>query len=29
MNDMELLKRYAAGEEGAFQELVSQYKDSV
>jgi RNA polymerase sigma-70 factor (ECF subfamily) len=29
MNDMELLKRYAAGEEGAFQELVGQYKDSV
>jgi RNA polymerase sigma-70 factor (ECF subfamily) len=29
MNDTELLKRYAAGEEGAFQELVSQYKDSV
>ena len=29
MNDTELLKRYAAGEEGAFQELVRQYKDSV
>lgn len=29
MNDVELLKRYAAGEEGAFQELVSRYKDSV
>ncbi|MCU0914918.1 MAG: RNA polymerase sigma factor [Planctomycetes bacterium] len=29
MNDMELLKRYAAGEEGAFQELVSQYRDGV
>ena len=29
MNDMELLKRYAAGEEGAFQELVSQYKDGL
>ncbi len=29
MNDMELLKRYAAGEEEAFQQLVSQYKDSV
>jgi RNA polymerase sigma-70 factor (ECF subfamily) len=29
MNDVELLKRYAAGEEGAFQELVSQYKDGV
>jgi len=29
MNDVQLLKRYAAGEEGAFRELVSQYKDSV
>jgi RNA polymerase sigma-70 factor (ECF subfamily) len=29
MNDTELLKRYAAGEEEAFQELVSQYRDSV
>jgi RNA polymerase sigma-70 factor (ECF subfamily) len=29
MNDAELLKRYAAGDEGAFQELVGQYKDSV
>jgi RNA polymerase sigma-70 factor (ECF subfamily) len=29
MNDTELMKRYAAGDEGAFQELVSQYKDSV
>lgn len=29
MNDMDLLRRYAAGEEEAFQELVSQYKDSV
>jgi len=29
MNDVQLLKRYAAGEEGAFQELVSQYKDGV
>jgi RNA polymerase sigma-70 factor (ECF subfamily) len=29
MNDVQLLKRYAAGDEGAFQELVSQYKDSV
>jgi RNA polymerase sigma-70 factor (ECF subfamily) len=29
MSDTELLKRYAAGDEGAFQELVSQYKDSV
>jgi RNA polymerase sigma-70 factor, ECF subfamily len=29
MSDMELLKRYAAGEEDAFQELVKQYKDSL
>ena len=29
MNDVQLLKRYAAGEEGAFRELVSQYKDSL
>jgi RNA polymerase sigma-70 factor (ECF subfamily) len=29
MDDMSLLKRYAAGEEEAFQELVRQYKDSV
>ena len=29
MNDIELLKRYAAGEEGAFHELVSQYKDGL
>jgi len=29
MNDVELMKRYAAGDEGAFQELVSQYRDSV
>jgi len=29
MNDVQLLKRYAAGDEGAFQELVNQYKDSV
>ena len=29
MDDMNLLKRYAAGEEEAFQELVRQYKDSV
>jgi RNA polymerase sigma-70 factor (ECF subfamily) len=29
MNDVQLLKRYAAGEEGAFQEIVSQYKDGV
>ena len=29
MNDTELLQRYAAGEERAFQELVGEYKDSV
>jgi RNA polymerase sigma-70 factor (ECF subfamily) len=29
MSDMELLKRYAAGEEDAFQELVRQYRDSL
>jgi RNA polymerase sigma-70 factor (ECF subfamily) len=29
MNDVQLLERYAAGEEGAFQEIVSQYKDSL
>jgi RNA polymerase sigma-70 factor (ECF subfamily) len=29
MNDVQLLQRYAAGDEGAFQELVHQYKDSV
>ncbi len=29
MNDMELMRRYAAGEEEAFQELVSQDKDSL
>jgi len=29
MNDMELIQRYVAGEEDAFQELVRQYKDSV
>ena len=29
MNEVQLLERYAAGEEGAFQELVSQYKDGV
>ncbi len=29
MNDMELMKRYAAGDEGAFQEIVRQYKDSL
>jgi RNA polymerase sigma-70 factor (ECF subfamily) len=29
MNDVQLLQRYAAGDEGAFQEIVSRYKDSV
>ena len=29
MNDTGLLQRYAAGEEGAFQELIGEYKDSV
>ncbi len=29
MSDVQLLKRYTAGDEGAFRELVSQYKDSV
>jgi RNA polymerase sigma-70 factor (ECF subfamily) len=29
MTDTELLQRYAAGEEGAFREIVRQYKDSV
>ena len=29
MNDVELLKRYKAGEEKAFQELVSRYKDGI
>ncbi len=29
MNDVQLLQRYVAGDEGAFQELVRQYKDSV
>jgi RNA polymerase sigma-70 factor (ECF subfamily) len=29
MSDKELLRRYTAGEEEAFQELVSRYKDSV
>ena len=29
MSDKELLARYTAGEEGAFRELVSRYKDSV
>jgi RNA polymerase sigma-70 factor (ECF subfamily) len=29
MNDVQLLQRYAAGDEGAFQEIVHQYQDSV
>ena len=29
MNDTGLLQRYAAGEEGAFQELVGEYKNGV
>jgi RNA polymerase sigma-70 factor (ECF subfamily) len=29
MNDTGLLLRYAAGEEGAFRELVGEYKDSI
>ncbi len=29
MDNTELLKRYAAGEQDAFQELMGQYKDSV
>jgi len=29
MNDVQLLKRYAAGDEGAFREIVNLYKDSV
>lgn len=29
MSDTGLLKRYAAGEERAFQELIGEYKDSV
>jgi RNA polymerase sigma-70 factor (ECF subfamily) len=29
MNDMEVTRRYAAGEEGALQELINQYKDGV
>jgi len=29
MNDVPLLERYAAGDEGAFQEIVNQYKDGV
>ncbi len=29
MNDVQLMKRYAAGDEAAFQEIVNQYKDGV
>jgi RNA polymerase sigma-70 factor, ECF subfamily len=29
MNDMEVMKRYAAGEAGAFQELINEYKDGM
>jgi RNA polymerase sigma-70 factor (ECF subfamily) len=29
MSDKDLMMRYTAGEEGAFQELVNRYKDSV
>ncbi len=29
MDDVQLLQRYAAGKEDAFQELVNQYKDGV
>jgi RNA polymerase sigma-70 factor (ECF subfamily) len=29
MDDTKLLRRYAAGEEDAFQELMTRYKDSV
>jgi len=29
MNDVQLMKRYAAGDEAAFQEIVHQYKDGV
>jgi RNA polymerase sigma-70 factor (ECF subfamily) len=29
MNDVQLLERYAAGDDGAFQEIVNQYKDSL
>ena len=29
MDDTKLLKRYAAGEEDAFQELMTRYRDSV
>lgn len=29
MNDVQLVERYVAGDEGAFEELVSQYKDGL
>lgn len=29
MNEVQLLQRYVAGEEGAFQELVTRYKDGL
>jgi RNA polymerase sigma-70 factor (ECF subfamily) len=29
MNDVQLMKRYVTGDEGAFQEIIDQYKDSV
>jgi RNA polymerase sigma-70 factor (ECF subfamily) len=29
MNDVQLLQRYAAGDEGAFQEIVRQYQDGI
>ena len=29
MNEVELMQRYAAGEESAFAELVDQHKDDV
>ncbi len=29
MNNVQLMKRYAAGDDGAFQEIVTQYQDSV
>jgi RNA polymerase sigma-70 factor (ECF subfamily) len=29
MSDVQLLRRYAAGDEGAFQEIVRQHQDSV
>ena len=29
MNDVQLMKRCVAGDEGAFQEIINQYKDGV